>query len=79
MFILETEAEARKAVFIVMVINKLVLQGAVILGPSNPYIGIVNRHLAFLLHAIYCHGGVVLNTFHEVDDSLLEFFYSPKS
>lgn len=63
---METAAGAIKALFVVMIINKLVLQGAVILGPSDPYIRLVNRHLAFLLHGICYHDGVMLRTFHEV-------------
>jgi len=62
---METAAGAIKALFVVMIINKLVLQGAVILGPSDPYIRLVNRHLAFLLHGICYHDGVMLRTFHE--------------
>lgn len=67
-FILERESGVRKAVFIVMIINRIVLQGADILGPANPYVTIVNMHLPFILRVICCHGGDVLSTFHEVYD-----------
>jgi hypothetical protein len=65
-FILERESGVRKAVFFVMIINRIVLQGAAILGPGNPYITIVNRHLTLILRVICWHGGDVRSTFHEV-------------
>nr|PNR38080.1 hypothetical protein PHYPA_021191 [Physcomitrium patens] len=47
-----------------MVINKLV-QGSAILWLANPYIDIVNRHLAMMSHIICCHSSVVHRFFNE--------------
>ena len=65
-FILDRESGIRKAVLIVMIINKIVLQGAAILGPANPYIAIVNKHLTVILRPLCRHGGDVRSTFNEV-------------